>query len=87
LPRNGLESSFIEGDGSGAGRAPEVNSEGGGAAEDFFVENGAVDLVAGKTNIVAGARFAGVVEGAGVFVIKPEAHALFDEVLLVEVFG
>lgn len=78
----GVEFDVLDGGGT-----PELRADGLGAVDYFLVEGGSVHLVGGDAGEVASADLAGVFEGVRVVVGEPEAHALFDEVGLVEVLG
>ncbi len=61
LEFDGLEGAGGEGDFADFGGAEEAGTGGDGAGEELFVEDGAI-------NLVAGAGFAALVEGGGVIV-------------------
>lgn len=82
-PVNGLHSARFEDNVLDLGRPQQVRPLAHGPGKDLLVEHGAVDLIAGKTHVVARPSLAGVGYALGLVVVEPEAHALLDQVLVV----
>src|SRR5690242_15925778 len=78
----GLESDFADGDGPA-----HFNPQGGGTAQHLLVEHSPIDLERGHARQVTPADLAAVVQSKRLFVVKPEAHPLLDQVRFVQMLS